>query len=119
MIDRQYRQSRDSTSYQPSNRPYYGNCGRYSAPLEVTVGRESSQGAMSPCAHSHEAAEGGVVREDADVVFAPHNFMFMCKLNIGEGGVCSWWNEKSAPCVAARARRAPCLVVRERMYEQV
>jgi hypothetical protein len=69
---------------------------------------------MSSCAHPHGAAEGGVVREDADVVYAAHNFMFMRKLNIGDGGVCFWWNEKSDPCVAARARKAPCLVVREK-----
>jgi hypothetical protein len=34
------------------------------------------------------AAEGGGVREEAGVVYPPHELMFVCELNMGEEGVC-------------------------------
>jgi hypothetical protein len=36
---------------------------------------------------THEAAEGGVVREEAGVVDSPHELLFVCELNVGERGV--------------------------------
>jgi hypothetical protein len=35
----------------------------------------------------HGAAEGGVMRKEAGVVDSPHEFMFVCELSVGEGGV--------------------------------
>jgi hypothetical protein len=35
----------------------------------------------------HGAAEGGVVRKEAGAVDSPHELLFVCKLNVGKGGV--------------------------------
>jgi t-SNARE complex subunit (syntaxin) len=61
---------------------------------------------------THGATQGGVVGEEASVVHVPHKFLLVSELNVGECGV-FLWNVKSAPSSAARARRAPCLVVCE------
>jgi hypothetical protein len=57
---------------------------------------------------------GWVVGEEAGVVDGPHEFLLVSALDVGEGCVCFLWNVKSAPSSAARARKAPCLVVCER-----
>jgi hypothetical protein len=36
---------------------------------------------------AHGAAEGGVVREEAGVVYSQHKFMFMCESSMGMGGM--------------------------------
>jgi hypothetical protein len=38
---------------------------------------------------THGAAEGGVVREEAGVVDSRHELLFVCELDVGEGGVFS------------------------------
>ena len=62
---------------------------------------------------THGATQGGVVGEEAGVVYAPHEFLLVSELDVGEGCV-FLWNMKSAPSSTARPRRAPCLVVCER-----
>jgi hypothetical protein len=62
---------------------------------------------------THGATQGGVVGEEAGVVYAPHDFLLVSEMDVGECCVLLW-NVKSAPSSAALARRAPCLVVCER-----
>ena len=62
---------------------------------------------------THGATHGGVVGEEAGVVNAPHGFLLVGELDVGEGCV-FLWKVKSAPSSAARARRAPCLDICER-----
>jgi hypothetical protein len=62
---------------------------------------------------TYKAAEDGVTRKEAGVVDPPREVIFVYALEIDEGGV-FLRNEKSAAFCAAQARRAPCLVVRER-----
>jgi hypothetical protein len=64
---------------------------------------------------THEAAQGGVVGEEAGAVHAPHEFLLVSDIENWTlvSDVCFLWKVKSAPSSAARARRAPCLVVSE------
>jgi hypothetical protein len=62
---------------------------------------------------THEAAQGGVVSEEAGVVNSPHEILLVGELDVGECCV-FLWKVKSAPSSAAQARRAPCLDVCER-----
>jgi hypothetical protein len=61
---------------------------------------------------THGATQDGVVGEEAGVVYARDEFLLVSWTLVSV--VCFLWNVKSAPSYAARARRAPCLVVCER-----
>jgi hypothetical protein len=53
------------------------------------------------------------VGDVAGAMYAPYELLLVGELDVGECCV-FLWNVKSAPSSAARARRAPCLVVCER-----